>query len=110
MKRKKVYVCAPYHGTDLADRERNEIRTGQICRNLYENGMHPVAPQLLYTRWLNEDDPKERADGLAAGLEWLEQCDAIFVFGEVVTPGMEQEIMHAKMHGIPIERVPFPTE
>ena len=106
MKRKKVYVCAPFHGVSPEDRHRNEIKTGRRCRELYENGLHPVAPQLLYPRWLDEDDPKERADGLSAALEWLEQCDVMYVYGEIVTEGMEKEIVFAKTHGIPIVRIP----
>ena len=104
MKRKKIYVCAPFSGTP-EQMKQNTIKTCSICRNLYEQGVEPVAPQLYYPRFLREEDQKERRDGLDAGLEWLEQCDEIWVFGDRVTEGMRAEVRFAEAHNIPIQFV-----
>lgn len=65
------------------------------------NQRYTKAPHLLFPQFLNEDSLKERADGIAMGLELLLGCDEMWVFGEA-TEGMEQEIRFAVEHGIHI--------
>lgn len=82
-------------------RERNSAKATGYCRRAYEEGDLPVALHLLFPQFLKEDSLKERADGIAMGLELLLGCDEIWVYGEA-TEGMEQEIRFAVEHGIHI--------
>ena len=105
MKRKKIYVCAPYSGT-LEEMLRNRKLTIDRCYALYAQGYHPIAPQLFYPSFLDEYDPKQRQFGLDAGLEWLAMCDVIFVYGSRITDGMRREIDYALDNEIPACYVP----
>lgn len=110
MKRKKIYICAPWRGTTFQEKEANKARTLKYWFFLYRSGYHPIAPQLLYGWLLNDDDPKERQDGLDAGLEELQRCDEVWVFGQKITEGMRGEIKAAETAGIPIRRIDEPEK
>ena len=90
----KVFICSPYRG----DVENNRKKAAEYSRLAYDSGCLPVAPHLLFPQFLDEDDPKERAAGIAMGLELLLDCDEVWVFGKA-TEGMEQEIRFAVEHG-----------
>ena len=94
---KKVFICSPFRG----DVEENSVKAAAYCRRAYGEGNFAIAPHLLFPQFLNEDSLKERADGIAMGLELLIGCDEMLVFGEA-TEGMEQEIRFAVEHGIHI--------
>ena len=105
MRRSIVYVCAPYRGT-LDEMLRNRKLTIDRCRALYELGCHPIAPQLYYPTFLDEDNPQDRQFGLDAGLGWLLcMCDEVYVFGDRITEGMQREIDIATEHNIPIRMI-----
>ena len=76
--RKKIFICSPFRG----DEEGNSVKAAGYCRRAYEEGHLPIAPHLLFPQFLNEDSLKERADGIAMGLELLFGCDEMWVFGE----------------------------
>ena len=95
--RKKIFICSPFRG----DVEGNSAKAAGYCRRAYEEGNLPIAPHLLFPQFLKEDSLKERADGIAMGLELLLGCDEMWVFGEA-PEGMEQEIRFAVEHGIHI--------
>ena len=109
MARERIYICAPWRGKTAEEREKNEQRTATIWRWLYEHGYHPVAPQLLYGRYLNDDDPEERRFGMAAGKEELLRCSEMWVFGETFSEGMKDEMRFAYEHKIPYRFNPIPN-
>lgn len=96
--RKKVYVASRYAGDTLA----NTQAAVRCCRQVMEEGFMPVASHLLYPQILNDNDPKERALGLAFGIALLRQCDEVWVYGEP-SPGMKREIEAAKRLHKPIQ-------
>lgn len=104
MKRRNVYVCAPYGGT-IDEELHNTMLTIKRCRQLYEQGCNPIAPQIYYPRFLDDQNPDERRDGLDAAKDWLKHCDIVYVYGDRITPGMCGEIEMAKKLGIPIKHV-----
>ncbi|HIU77587.1 MAG TPA: hypothetical protein IAC62_16990 [Candidatus Pelethocola excrementipullorum] len=91
---KKVFISSPFRG----DVEGNTKKARAYSRVAYEEGCIPVAPHLLFPQFLNENDERERASGIAMGLELLFDCDEVWVFG-AATEGMEQEIRFAIEHG-----------
>lgn len=91
---KKIFICSPYRG----DVKKNTQKARTYCRRAYEEGCIPIAPHLLFPQFLDEANEKERAAGIAMGLELMRDCDEVWVFGNA-TAGMEQEIRFAVEHG-----------
>ncbi len=94
-----IFICSPYRG----DVEANKENARRYSRFAFEQGGIPFAPHLLFTQFLNDDNPAERDAGLCLGLELLSRCDALWAFGNP-TMGMAMEIQEAKRLGIPVRR------
>lgn len=93
-----IYVCSPY----AADPERNARRAENFCRYVWEMGGIPLAPHLLFPRFMNENRNKEREAGLRMARKLLGMCDEMWVFGDEISEGMVGEIVEASSRSIPI--------
>lgn len=97
---KKVYICAPLGG-DVAEnlrKVRRYTKYALLC------GTAPVVPH-FYAECLNDDNPKEREIGMAAGLSLLWFCDEMWIFGDEVTEGMAAEIQFCKNLNVKTRKV-----
>ncbi|WP_143321002.1 DUF4406 domain-containing protein [Clostridium sp. HBUAS56010] len=94
---KKIFICSPFRG----DLKGNSEKAARYCRKVYEKGCLPIAPHLMFPQFLNEDSLKERTDGISMGLELMQECDEVWVYGKI-TDGMEQEVKFAIEHRIPV--------
>ena len=97
---KKVYICAPLGGnvpTNLQNAERY-AKYALIC------GTAPVVPH-FYAECLDDNDPKDREIGLAAGMSLLWLCDEVWAFGDTVTDGMKAELQFGKSLNIRIRYI-----
>lgn len=114
-----IYICSPYRGANKEERRANEraaIRYCRAVRDEYPNDtVIPIAPHLYYPRFLDEDDPAQRALGLECALENLRSMLrhhrpgvelALYVFGGRVSEGMAGEIAMAEKIGIKIRYLP----
>ena len=88
---KKVYICSRYRG----DVDRNVRSAKRYCLFAVTKGYLPIAPHLFFTRFLDDSIPEQRELGIQMGLELLDLCDEIWVFGNEITEGMEREIKSA---------------
>lgn len=86
--RKKIFVCSKLKG----DIRKNTYKTRKYCRYVMKQGHIPIAPHIYFTQFLNDKALDERSMGIYAGLELLEICDEMWVFGDKITEGMKQEI------------------
>ena len=77
-----VYVCSPFSG-DIAG---NIANARKYSRFAVEQGYIPIAPHLLFPREL----------GLHFGNVLMSHCSEVWVFGEIVSAGMDAEIRRAK--------------
>ena len=93
-----IYICSPFAG----DRAANSKRAERYCRFTWEQGGIPLAPHLLFPRFLDEDTPAERAAGLDMARKLLTMCDEMWVFGDRISQGMAAEIAEAAGRFIPI--------
>lgn len=93
-----IYVCSPY----AADPERNARRAENFCRYVWKMGGIPLAPHLLFPRFMNENRHKEREAGLRMARKLLGMCDEMWVFGDEISEGMVGEIVEASARCIPI--------
>ena len=88
---RKVYVCAPLGG----DVESNLKKVRTYTEYALRCGTAPVVPH-FYAECLDDNDPKDREIGLAAGLSLLWFCDELWIFGDEITEGMRREIDFCK--------------
>jgi len=98
--RKAIFICHAY----AADTEGNAARVAQIARGIALEGCLPLAPQLMFPRFLNESDPEDRELALELCLAMLALAGEVRVYGEP-TAGMLMEIAEARSMGIPITEV-----
>ena len=96
-----IYVCSPYAG----DPEGNSKRAMEYSRAVWECGGIPLAPHLLFPRFMDDDNPDEREAGLRMARKLLTMCDEVWVFGGRITAGMEAEIKEATAQKIPVHYI-----
>ena len=97
---KKVYICSPLGGNiqENLNKAKQYARYALIC------GTAPVVPH-FYALCLNDNIPKEREIGMAAGLSLLWFCDEMWIFGDEVTESMKAEMQFCKSLNIPVRKV-----
>ena len=111
-----IYICSPYRPTSEDEKARgieleaNVKRACDACRLLVTMGYMPLAAHLYFPRFLDDDDPKERKEGMSLGMEWLEYASELWVFGNIISEGMAEEIAFAKRMGIPVRCMAEPGE
>lgn len=81
-----VYVCSPYSG----DIERNTANARMYSRFAVAKNTIPFAPHLLLPQYISEDH--ERGLAMFMNKVFLGKCDELWVFGNKITDGMEEEI------------------
>lgn len=67
-----VIIESPYAAATEAERRENVVYAQAAVRDSLERGEAPIASHLLCTQpgILDDDNPNERALGIAAGLAW----------------------------------------
>ncbi len=65
-----VIIESPYAGTV----ELHVAYARAALRDSLSRGEAPIAPHLLYPQILDDNDPAQRAHGIAAGLAWRKAC------------------------------------
>jgi len=94
---KLVFVCSRLRG----DMENNMKLAECLCRIVALRGFIPIAPHLIFTRFLDDKNQNERELGLKCGLELLRLCKEMWVFNlSGISEGMQMEIDFAKKHNI----------
>jgi hypothetical protein len=93
---RKVFVCSPYAGCV----KENVHNARMYSRFVFLCGCMPITPHLMYPRFLEDKDIKERDAGIQMGLILLDFCNEIWVFGQRISNGMRREIAYAEAHGI----------
>ena len=97
---KKVFICTPYRG----DIEKNKDLAKKISRMATVCEYVPVAPQLMFPGFLNDNDPQQRIAELVLCAELLKVCDMLWIIGNEITKGMRYMIdamlKHSTTHTI----------
>ena len=91
-----VYICSPYAG----DIERNVQNALRYCRFAMQQKCLPLAPHLYFTRFLDDSDEAQRAEGLFMGYILMTKCAEVWVFGDYISKGMAMEIDSAERRGM----------
>ena len=66
-----VYICSPFSG----DTEYNSNQARKYSRFAYEQNTIPVTPHLLYPQFMDDENPKERADAMHFNYVLLDKCN-----------------------------------
>lgn len=90
--RPMVYVCYPFSGNIAV----NTANARKFSRFAVEQGYIPITPHLLFPQFLNDNDLTEREMGLHFGNVLMSHCSEVWVFGEIISAGMDAEIKRAK--------------
>ena len=88
----KIFICSPYQGNI----EENKKKAAYYAKIVAKAGNVPIAPHIYFPTFLDEKNPNERMTGIAMGLELMDICDEVYVFGFEITEGMKFELDHAK--------------
>ena len=98
-----VYICSPLSG----DVPGNTEKARQFCRFALEQGQIPLAPHLLFPQFMDDTNPAERELAIFMDVILLGKCSELWVFGDLITEGMNTEIEVAKRRRQP--RAPPPS-
>lgn len=111
---RKIFVCSPYRPTSQDETcrkdelEANIRRARTACRILSTLGFLPLAPHLYFTQFLKDEEKQERDTGIQLGMQWLEDADELWVFGNTVSEGMAAEIKQAHELQKTVRNLPEP--
>lgn len=99
MNRPLVYICSPLRG----DYDNNIDNATSYSRAAFTRGYIPITPHIYFTRFLNDDNERERVMAMDAGLQLLRMCSEVWVFGlDDPSEGMQAEIAFAIRNGIKV--------
>lgn len=91
-RRRLVYICAPYKGADMREREQNVQNARMHAMYVLGKGCVPYAAHLAVCGFLDDDIPAERDAGIAVDAAVMALCDELWVFGDKISAGMKAEI------------------
>lgn len=91
-----AYVCAPYF--NRAGHVSPMLK--EYCKAIYELGYIPIAPNLMFSRFLRESIPEQREARRHMAQQILRRCRILVVCGEAVTEEMAADVMLAKRLGV----------
>lgn len=105
-----VYICSPCHPLSAGEAGEAELGENLLRAEAYSyaaviSHAVPIAPHLLFTRFLDEFNPSHRNNGLELAQEVLKRCDELWVFGDRISEGMKAEIEAAEKARMPIIRI-----
>ena len=95
---KWVYIASQYRD----DVKENIRKAKKYSKFAVIKHCVPICPHIYFTRFLRDENEYERSIGLNLALQMLKRCKEIWVFGDVISEGMQGEIKFAKEHNIPI--------
>lgn len=75
---------------------KNIENARRYSRFAFEQGRIPIAPHLLFTQFLDDHNPIEREMGMHFGNVLMSLCREVWVFGDIISPGMDAEIRRAR--------------
>ena len=88
-----VYICSPYAG----DVKLNIANARRYSRFALSQKAIPLTPHLLYPQFMDNNNPiEQRFTRYKINYVLVGKCDELWVFGSVISSGMEYEIHVAK--------------
>ena len=98
---KCVVLESPYSGNI----ERNIIYARRAVKDSLSRGESPSPMHLVHTQpgILDDNNPEERAWGIAAHLAWIPLAEAVVLYTDYgISPGMDAAVLAAARAGVPL--------
>lgn len=105
---KIVFIAHPIAGNV----KKNMRKVLAICAQVHKTGVIPIAPYLVSLRYLKDEILEDRAQGIAANHEHMRRkfVDEVWLYGDRISSGMQEEIRLANEMGIPVIKKSVPTK
>lgn len=88
-----VYICSPYAGDVKGNTQNARI----YSRFAVNEGYVPLAPHLLFPQFMNDTDQDDRETAMNMNRILLGKCHELWVFGNLISAGMGDEIWWAQI-------------
>lgn len=99
------YICSPFRGKTLDEQKQNIENVKIYGRYALSKGYVPYIPHLAICSFLDDEILEERNIGIIADFVMLSVCQELWVFGDVISSGMQKEIENAKTIKLPIRYI-----
>ena len=96
-----AYICSPYCG----DVEANVALARRMCAAAVARRRVPIAPHLLFPRFMSDHDPAERELAMFMNRILLSKCEEVWVYAPCISPGRKQEACWARRLDIPVRLI-----
>ncbi len=87
-----VYICSPYSGNT----ERNVENAKRYSRFAVDRHYLPITPHIYFTQFMDDNIPEERDTAIFMNWVLMSKCVELWVFGDIISSGMNAEIERAK--------------
>lgn len=87
-----VYICSPYSGNV----NHNIEMARKYSRFAVDMHCLPITPHIYFTQFMDDTIPEERETAIFMNFVLMSKCAEMWVFGDVISAGMQAEINHAK--------------
>lgn len=87
-----VYICSPYRG----DTNQNIEKAQKYSRFAVDQHCLPITPHIYFTQFMDDTITEERETALFMNFVLMSKCAELWVFGDVISKGMQAEINRAK--------------
>ncbi len=88
-----VYICSPYSQGCINDNIENARRYSRFA---VDSHCIPITPHIYFTQFMRDEIPDERKTAMFMNMVLLGRCEELWVFGDVISKGMQAEIRRAK--------------
>lgn len=88
-----VYICSPYSEGCINDNIENARRYSRFA---VDSHCIPITPHIYFTQFMRDEIPDERKTAMFMNMVLLGRCEELWVFGDVISKGMQAEIRRAK--------------
>lgn len=99
-----VIIESPFWGQTKQENKENIEYARRALKDSLQRNEAPFASHLLYTQVLDDNEPFQRSQGIAAGQAWQEKATLIAVYVDRgISEGMQASIEKAYKKRIPVE-------
>jgi hypothetical protein len=97
--RKRVMIESPYAGDTAA----NLAYLQRCVEDSLSRDEAPFASHGFYTAYLHDDQPEQRALGIACGYAWLFAAElVVFYCDRGMSPGMMEALKYSAQYNLPV--------
>ena len=102
-RRRRVYLESPFYAVSSEGLHRNMEYLRRCMLDSMARGEAPLASHAVFTQFLDDGVPEERAIGMACGFAWAAFAETTVVYADLgISSGMQLGIDDARANGRPV--------